>query len=68
MTLFLQFCDYLPFEVDLANYLNKLEFNSSKDDLYQVWLKFFREEDFFSNIRTLKNDFSYLTPVDHDFY
>jgi hypothetical protein len=33
---FLHFCDYLPFEEDLALYLNKLEFPSPKDTLYQV--------------------------------
>jgi hypothetical protein len=33
------FCDYLPFEEDLALYLNNLEFSLSKDDLHQVWLK-----------------------------
>jgi hypothetical protein len=33
---FLHFCDYLPFEEDLALYLNKLEFPSPKDSLYQV--------------------------------
>jgi hypothetical protein len=27
-----------PFEEGLALYLNKLEFSSPKDDLYQVWL------------------------------
>jgi hypothetical protein len=35
-TSFLYFCDYLPFEEDLALYLNKLEFPSPKYDLYQV--------------------------------
>jgi hypothetical protein len=35
-TPFLHFCDYLPFEEDLALYLNKLDFPSSKDNLYQV--------------------------------
>jgi hypothetical protein len=35
---FLQFCDYLPFEEDMALYLNKLEYPSLKDKLYQVWL------------------------------
>jgi hypothetical protein len=35
-TPFLHFCDYLPFEEDLALYLNKLEFLSPKDNLYQV--------------------------------
>jgi hypothetical protein len=33
---FLHFCDYLPFEEDLALYLHKLEFSSPKDNLYQV--------------------------------
>jgi hypothetical protein len=33
------FCNYLPFEEDLALYLNNLEFFLPKDDLYQVWLK-----------------------------
>jgi hypothetical protein len=32
----LHFCDYLPFEEDLALYLNKLEFPLPKDNLYQV--------------------------------
>jgi hypothetical protein len=32
------FCDYLPFKEDLTLYLNKLEFPSTKDNLYQVWL------------------------------
>ena len=32
------FYDYLPFEEYLALYLNKLEFPSPKDTLYQVWL------------------------------
>jgi hypothetical protein len=33
---FLHICDYLPFEEDLAFYMNKLKFPSSKDNLYQV--------------------------------
>jgi hypothetical protein len=33
---FLHFCDYLPFEENLALYLNKLAFSSPKDNLYQV--------------------------------
>jgi hypothetical protein len=33
---FLHFCDYLPFEKDLALYLNKLDFPLPKDNLYQV--------------------------------
>jgi hypothetical protein len=38
-TPFLHFCDYLPFEEDLALNLNNLEFPWPKDNLYQVWLK-----------------------------
>jgi hypothetical protein len=37
-TPFWHFCNYLPFEDDLALYLNKLESPSPKDYLYQVWL------------------------------
>jgi hypothetical protein len=33
---FLHFCDYLPFEEDMALYLNKFDFPLSKDNLYQV--------------------------------
>jgi hypothetical protein len=36
LTLFLYFCDYLPFEEGLAIFLNKHEFSSPKDNLYQV--------------------------------
>jgi hypothetical protein len=32
-TPFLHFSDYLPFEEDLAHYLNKLEFPSPKNNL-----------------------------------
>jgi hypothetical protein len=35
-TPFLHFCDYLPFEEDLALYLNKLELPLPKDSLYLV--------------------------------
>jgi hypothetical protein len=35
---FLYFCDYLPFEEDLALHWNKREFPSPKDNFYQVWL------------------------------
>jgi hypothetical protein len=38
-TPFLHFCDYLPFEEDLALYLLNLESPLPKDDLYQVCLK-----------------------------
>jgi hypothetical protein len=33
------FCDYLPFEEELALYLNNAESHLPKDDLYQVSLK-----------------------------
>jgi hypothetical protein len=33
---FLHFCNYLPLKEDLALYLNKLEFPSHKDNVYQV--------------------------------
>jgi hypothetical protein len=36
---FLHFYDYLPFEEDLALYLNNSKFSLPKDDLYQVRLK-----------------------------
>jgi hypothetical protein len=35
-TPFLHFCDHLPFEEDLALYLNKLNFPLSKENLYKV--------------------------------
>jgi hypothetical protein len=35
-TPFSHVCDYLPFEEDLALYLNKLDIPSFKDTLYQV--------------------------------
>jgi hypothetical protein len=35
-TTFLYFCDYLPFEEELALYLNKLESPLPRDDLYKV--------------------------------
>jgi hypothetical protein len=41
-TLFLHFCDYPPFKEDLDLHLNKLEFQSCKICLYQVWLKLAR--------------------------
>jgi hypothetical protein len=34
--LFLHFCNYLLVEENLALYLNKIEFPSPKDNLYQV--------------------------------
>jgi hypothetical protein len=38
-TPFSHFCDSLPFEKELILNLKKLEFPSSKDNFYQVWLK-----------------------------
>jgi hypothetical protein len=38
-TLFLHFCDYLPFKDSLALSLNSLESPSCKTALYQDWLK-----------------------------
>jgi hypothetical protein len=38
-TLFLDFCDYPPFEEDLDLHFNKLEFPSCKKCLNKVWLK-----------------------------
>jgi hypothetical protein len=34
----LHFCNYLPFEENLALYLDNLEFPLPNDDWYQVWL------------------------------
>ena len=36
---FVQVCNYLPFEENLAFYLNNLELRLPRDDFYQVWLK-----------------------------
>ena len=49
-TPFLHFCDYLPFEKDMALHLNKLQFRSTKDNLIPVrlnlamwfWRRFFK--------------------------
>ena len=38
LALFWHFCDYLPFEEELALYLTKTESPSPKNNLYQVWL------------------------------
>jgi hypothetical protein len=45
----LHFCDYLPFEEDLAVYKYNLKFPLPKDDLHQVLLKWHAGsgEDFF---------------------
>jgi hypothetical protein len=53
----LHICDYLPFEENLALYLNYLEFPLPKDDLYQFWLKmacwFWRKRFFFLKIQCI---------------
>jgi hypothetical protein len=54
--LLLHFCDYLPYEDDLALYWNKLEFPSPKDNLYQVWLNlasWFWKRRFFRNFQCI---------------
>jgi hypothetical protein len=62
----LHFCDYLPFEKDLALYLNNLEFPVLKSDLCQVWLKlacwFCMEKKIFFNINICKYSFPYCGP------
>jgi hypothetical protein len=61
----LHFCNYFPFEEDLALYLNNLEFPLPEDNLYQVWFKlaswFWRR--FFFNINTCKYGFPYCVPT-----
>ena len=54
-------CDYLPFEEDLALYSNNLEFPLPKDDLNQVWLKFWRRF-FFNNLAKFLH-FFLLSPL-----
>jgi hypothetical protein len=66
---FLHFCDYLTFEEGLALYLNKLEFPSPKDNLYQVW---FNLACWFWRRRFLKNFsafslFSYYLPLERGY-
>jgi hypothetical protein len=64
-TPFLNFCNYLPFEEDLALYLNNLEFPLPKDNLYHVWLKlarWFWRRRFFFNINICKYGFPYCCP------
>jgi hypothetical protein len=70
LTKVLHFRDYLPFEEDLALYLNNVEFRLPKDDSYQVWLKlacwFWRKSGgFFSNINCniRKYSFPYWGPI-----
>jgi hypothetical protein len=59
------FCDYLPFEEDLALYWNDFQFPIPKDDLYQVRLKmacWFWRRRFVSNINICKYFFLYCGP------
>jgi hypothetical protein len=59
------FCDYLPFEEDLALHLNNLESPLHKDDLYKVLLKlgsWFWRRFFFFNMNTCKYGFPYCSP------
>jgi hypothetical protein len=64
-TPFLHFCDYLPFEADLALYLNKVEFPLPKDDLYQIWFNlvcwFWRR---FLKIFSAFSHFRYYLPLE----
>jgi hypothetical protein len=65
---FLHFCNYLPFEEDLALYLNKLEFTSHKDNVYQVWLNlasWFWRRRFFKNFNVFLL-FCYYLPLERD--
>jgi hypothetical protein len=73
-TPFLHFCDYLPFEKDLALNLYNLEFPLPNDDLYQVLLKlacWFWKRRFFQ-YKHMEIWFSelwpLLTPGDHGLY
>jgi hypothetical protein len=64
-TPFLHFCDYLPFDKDLALDLYNFEFPLPKDDLYQVLLKlafWFWRRRFFFNTNTKKYGFPYCGP------
>jgi hypothetical protein len=63
--MFLHFCDYLPFEEDLALALYNVKSPLPKDDLYQVWLKlacWFWRKDFSPKINTCKNGFPHCGP------
>jgi hypothetical protein len=64
-TPFLQYCDYLTFEEDLALYLYKLEFPLPKNNLYHVWLNlacwFWRR---FLNIFSAFSLFRYYIPLE----
>jgi hypothetical protein len=62
---FSHFYDNLPFEEDLALYLNNLKFPLPKDDLCQVWLKLpaGSGEDFFFRYKQKWIWFSLLWPL-----
>jgi hypothetical protein len=63
-TPFLHFCNNLPFEEDLALYLNNLEFPLTKDDLYQVWLNLAGSgEKIFKKIFSVFSLFCYYLPL-----
>ena len=57
------FCNYLPMEKDRILHLNKLEYPSPKDALFQVWLKlaqWFRRRFFFNFINVFSLFCNYL--------
>jgi hypothetical protein len=61
----LHFCDYLPFEKDMALNLNNLDIPLPKDDSFQVWLKlacWFWRRSYFFNINICKYGFPYYGP------
>jgi hypothetical protein len=65
-TPFLHFCNYLPFEEDLALYLNKVESPSPNDNLYQVGLnlaRWFWRRRFFKNFSVFLH-FCYCLPLE----
>jgi hypothetical protein len=63
-TPFLHFCDYLPFEEDLALYLNKLEFPLPKDNCTKfdsIWPAGSGKEDF-SKFSVHFHSFAIISP------
>jgi hypothetical protein len=64
---FWHFWDYLPLEEDLTLYLNKLEFLSPKDNVYQVWLNLVRWfwRRFFLKIFSVFLLFCYYLPLEN---
>jgi hypothetical protein len=65
-TPFYHFCDYLPFEKDLALYLNKLESSSPKDEfvpsLNEFGLLVLEKKIFFKNFQCIFT-LSLLSPL-----